>query len=69
MKKYEVIATVNVDDVASTETVKVDANDPDDAYGSSLGVLRGLFGDNADIHLRKILRVDSGNSAVMAEVA
>ncbi len=69
MKKWEVIASVNVDDITSTEFAKVDGLDPDAACGSALGDLRGRFGDDADIHVRKINRLDCGNSAVVAEVA
>jgi hypothetical protein len=63
--KWKVITSVNVTDVTTIETVNVDATDHDAACGSAIGILNGIFGDDADIHVQKILRQDAGNTAVM----
>jgi hypothetical protein len=65
--KFTVLANVDADGVTTDEAVDVKAaSDPDDACGQAIGDLRSTFGDDADISVRRIERVEAGNTPVAA---
>lgn len=66
-RSYEVLANIDAEGATSAETLVVTGTDPDDVCGAAIGRLRGQFGDEVSVRIRRLTRVvEGGNAPVTA---